>query len=505
MQLRRSPMLRATAVAVILTVVIGCAPEYRPWFLGGTLGQTSVAGSVFSADSGRAFTEVLIQGQTFIEGSVVTTVTHQVGDLFRRPILIDFNHDGKVDPVVGYRQEQRGVIQILVSYGNVGTVQFASLTLDGGENAWAELADVGVADIDGDGNLDLIAATRDGVVYLHHPDDADQTHALNGWGAATGAEELISGTTDTITNDELLAIIAQAVGVGVNLDNYLITVEQGYTSVEIADFDRDGYNDVAASRSLRISLEPKSQVSLPPVYIFAGSLQLLVNPGGATTGAGWTAVPLGTHERHNTPDREGARDLRACDLNGDGYLDLISTATDDQNVQVAWFEHPGIVAASSPWSQHRIGSVRGAYTIDVADVTGDGLVDVVATSPTQMQLVLFVQPSDVQNRGFDWYTVPIVDFESFEPRSVKALDVNGDETYELVVGGTAGAVRYFSPPVLLTDQWIAHDIVTLDPPGDVGLLGYGDLDADGDVDIVTVVTGDDADRVVWIRNDLFQW
>lgn len=507
MQLRRSPFLRAAVAAVFTTVIIGCAEEYRPWFLGGTLGQSTVAGSVFSAVSGEAFTEVLIQGRTFVQGSVVTTVTYAVNDLTRTPRLIDFNRDGKVDPVVGYQQEQRGVIQILVSYGDPGTVQYASLTLDGGENNWAELSNVSVGDIDGDGNLDLVAATRDGVVYLHHPDGADDTHALSEWGASTGALELISGTTDTLTNDELLAIIAQALGPGTNLDNYVVTVEQGYTSVEIADFDNDGYNDIAASRSLKISLEPQPQTSVEAAYIFAGSLQLLVNPGGATTGEGWTAVPLGTHERHDTLDREGARDLRAFDLNGDGYLDLISTASDDQNVQVAWFENPGVLSASSAWTQHRIGSVRGAYTIDVADVTGDGLVDVIATSPTQMQMVLFEQPTDVEIRGFDWYTVPIVTFESFEPRSVKALDVNADGLLELVVGGTEGAVRYFSPPLLTTDEWIAHNVVTLDPAGDVGLLGYGDLDGDGDVDLVTVVTGSDTntDRVVWIRNDLVQW
>ena len=43
--------------------------------------------------------------------------------------------------------------------------------------------------------------------------------------------------------------------------------------------------------------------------------------------------------------------------------------------------------------------------VDVADLTGDGLVDVVATSPTQMQMVLFVQPANVAERGYDWYTV----------------------------------------------------------------------------------------------------
>jgi hypothetical protein len=503
----RSHGFRWTLLGALVLFGLHCAPEYRWCLFDGNCGDglTSDASNIFRAVNANAFTEVLIQGRTFIAGQVVTTVTHRVSDLTRTPVLVDFNRDGRADAVVGYMQDQRGVVQILLSYGAPGTVQYASLTLDGGDNPWAKMNDVAVGDIDGDGNLDLVIAAQDGVVYLHHPSNPDHTHVMAEWGQATGELELIANTHTTITNDELTALLAQALGPGANLDNYIVTVEQGYTSVELADFNNDRQMDIAATRRLRVSLEPKPSINVEPLEIVAGSIQVLINPGRAVSGEGWTALLVGNHERHDTLDREGARDLRAYDLDGDGDLDLISTAVDDTNVQIAWFENPGgpgAIDPGVPWPQHRIGSVRGAFTIDVVDLTGDGRVDVVATSPTQMQLTLFIQPDDVATRGYDWYNVPIVQFESYEPRAVKAIDVDNDGMYELVVGGTNGAVRYFEQQLLPTDPWIGFQVTTFDPPGDIGLLGYGDLDGDGDIDLLAVCSGTDDDHVSWIRNNL---
>ncbi len=165
-----------------------------------------------------------------------------------------------------------------------------------------------------------------------------------------------------------------------------------------------------------------------------------------------------------------------------------------------------------PWKQWRIGSVRDAFAIDIADLTGDGRPDVVATGPAQMQMMLFEHPAvEFCDRGtrdryeYDWDTFSIVTFESFTPLDVKALDVDNDAMLELVVGGSEGAIRYFESPLDARDTWTGFVVLDYAAPGDVGLLGYGDLDADGDVDLVAVVDSsddDNNDRITWIRNDL---
>lgn len=500
--------MRASSVRLMLCGLIvlslplaGCFDENGNDIFGLFDGNTAVDAGVFS---GGAFTQRLIQERTFVDGTAVTTITHLASDLTRQPIGVDFNRDGKIDPVIGYGKRQ-AVIQILLSRGPVGTVQYTSLTLDS-KRDMENLSDIAVGDIDGDGNLDIVAAATFSCWYFRHPADGDTTN-MRAWGNPDPDDELrerIDASFNQISQSELEALIAQAVGPQVNLDNYIITIEQRYTNVEIADMDNDGDNDVIASRLFSILLQPKPEIPVEPIKIVDGDLLVFVNPGFATGGHGWAQVSIGAHERQVRLDRDGASGLLIRDLDGDGDLDVISTARDDNNVQVAWFENPGELVPGTPWLQWRIGSVRDAFGLDATDLTGDGRIDIIATGGAQQQMMLFEQPASGPKRGYDWDTHVIVTFKSFEPRDVKILDIDQDGVLEIVCGGTEGAVRYFESPLDPRTTWNGFIITNYNPPGEVGLLGYGDLDGDGDLDLVTVVNSelDNDEKLGWIRNDV---
>ena len=529
-----SPASRRLWVAVVasigaLAANVGC--ESYP-FLPGSQGVVSVEGATVVA---QPFDENVIQERTFANGSAVTTATYAAGDLTRTPLAIDFNGDGRIDPVASYfNVVDQGVVQILLSGSAGGAPTFTSLTFDAQSGAcrrWINLADVAVGDIDNDGYLDLVLATTNGVVYLRHPNPNDSaspgrsTTDLRYWGAPGNCDcEFVTATTETISNDELDQIIRDTIPIS-NIDCYDVSVRQFYNNVEIGDMNNDGWMDIVASRELQITFTPKQSCTVDNIApILAGSVQVLLNPGQARDGcAGWNSILVGENERFPTePDREGPFGLMLYDMDFDGDLDVVSAASTDNNTQVAWFANPTISFCPDPywpdndWKQWRIGSIRDAFAIDIGDVTGDGYPDVVASGREQAQIVLFEHPglpfcdnalgyaAPNARYEYDWDAHAIVTFETFQPLDLKLLDLNGDGVLELVVAGNNGALRYFRPAAGPRRPWVGATITNLGVETFVGLLGYGDVDGDGDLDLVVVMDSDDdnTERVSWIRNNL---
>ena len=161
------------------------------------------------------------------------------------------------------------------------------------------------------------------------------------------------------------------------------------------------------------------------------------------------------------------------DVNGDGRLDLVSVNYRSQSLY--WVEHPG--SASDPWGKHVIDTPGPMETGRLADVDGDGRLDVLpngvdfaawwewqpaATSAAEeVRWIRHDLPSEIAGHG------------------VGFGDLNGDGRGDIV--GPSGWLE--APPDRRGDRWRFHAEFRLDRDASVPIL-VADVDDDGDNDLI---------------------
>ncbi len=179
-------------------------------------------------------------------------------------------------------------------------------------------ARVALADLDGDGDLDLAAALQ-------------------------GAGELVwHENTD---------------GKGAFGPRRPVAIVPGITAVAAADLDRDGRPDLACTSATD-----------------ATRVGWVRNLGGGAFGDPQQARQVVAA----TPESAGARSVAAADLDGDGDLDLLVAA--ETTSYVLWFENEG-AAGGGAWPQHVVTAAKGGLRhAAAADLDGDGDLDVLSAS-----------------------------------------------------------------------------------------------------------------------------
>ena len=225
-----------------------------------------------------------------------------------------------------------------------------------------------------------------------------------------------------------------------------------------------------------------------------GNLDAVVGFGNgpnASTGDGlaWyeyphSGNPFDVWQKHSILDSGNLyEDAKALDVNGDGAIDIIASFADGT---IYWLENPrgsGGNPATDPWPQHFIGTGSGENNMAIADIDGDGLLDLVTNA-----FVYF------QNNVDSWTAVPL-------PRSsngVTLLDIGSGMGAINVVGlgnapfnfiwlenprETGGNAR--------TGTWLTHVIgpgYSSTGSGAFTTFASGDLNGDGRMDVVTALS-----------------
>ncbi len=338
-----------------------------------------------------------------------------------------------------------------------------------------------VADIDGDGNLDIFCAEMN--LDLSNPDAASRVFLGDGKGDFTttvvsrgfGNHESRLGDLDGDGDLDILgkpynwqtprldiwlnqsrAALTEA---GIPFEHVIIDdhgPENPHTKT-IGDINGDGYVDALAAGS-----------SGGPLYWYESPAMSrhLIAPSGT-----WSC------------------DAEVADVDGDGDNDLIISEYYQKN-RLEWYENARTTAdsAGERWKLHIIGAPR-AHDIEVADLDADGDLDVVSRGQSGFganegnRIVLWRQD------GPDSWAQIIIPCPHGEGLALGDLDRDHDP--DIVIG----LHWYENPGDLESNGWTEHFIC--DRPGDMA-VDVGDLNADGRLD-VAVTQSEGSFRMSWFE------
>lgn len=288
---------------------------------------------------------------------------------------------------------------------------------------------VTLADLSGDGRLDVVAANFRGdnlAVFFQTVSGSYDEHPdlLLGDGSSVDGPECVAaadltgdGRFDLVSantmGDNLAVFLQDATGDFPSNPSYVlgdveVTRQPGF--VIALDLDGDGLGDVVSANKL------------------GGHLSLFFQntPGGFS---GTPDLQLG----YNALSRPVG--LAAADLNGDGLLDLVSSNSDAGSLTV-WFQTEPRHFSSTPLVLDGPGSAATLVSLSAADLNEDGQLDVVAADLVGSQLVAYLQIAPGIFNGTPHIVVG-GRTSTQDPRFLVTADLNGDGSLDLVTRNRA--------------------------------------------------------------------
>jgi hypothetical protein len=365
--------------------------------------------------------------------------------------LADVNGDGRLDIVTGW--EEGGAIRVCVHPGPAAVRKNWSSVQVG---AVKSPEDAVLVDLDGDGGMDVVSSTEgnERTVFVH-------------WSPRERARILDPAAWKTSA----------------------IAATKGKTAWMFAlpmDIDgKHGIDLVVGSKN------PRGQVSW------------LESPADPRQADAWKLHPL--------CDAGWIMSLIAKDMDGDGDDDALFSDRKGERSGIKWLENPGKTSDGlrAAWREHPIAAAKQEVMfLDVADLDGDGLEDIVA--PVKPDTLLAVQRLNKDGRQWKAFEHRWPDRGiAGGPKGGCAADLNGDGRidFALTCEGAAGEKSgvwwlEWSP---FAEQPkpakpILHNVGGA-PGVKYDLVRAIDLDGDGDLDLLTCEESDNL-GVIWYENPL---
>jgi hypothetical protein len=239
-------------------------------------------------------------------------------------------------------------------------------------------------------------------------------------------------------------------------------------------------------------------VRLPLDVDGRNGIDLIVSSKGDNASIGWLESPTDPRDTsawkyHRLRDAGWVMSLVAYDMDNDGDLDVVASDRKGAKRGVLWLENPGAkeTVQGAAWKDHTIGgSDRENMFLDVVSHRGKSAAVLSAVKPAglvRFQRSEFPFPSAVaEGPGWVSHTVEIPGEKLGTGKSIRTTDVNLDGNEDLVYScEQANGAKH---GVVWLDM--SRDGLRIRPiSGPEGvkfdLIQLVDLDADGDLDVIT--------------------
>ena len=355
----------------------------------------------------------------------------------------------------------------------LGSFGFQKIITTGAEAAFAVTA----ADLDGDGDQDALSASiaDDAITWYANTDGlgsfgppvqviADAVHYPQSVFAADldgdGDQDALAASF----SDGRVVWIENTGGAGTPWPLQTITTSApGVRSVHSADLDGDGDPDVLSASYFDDRIAWYENAGAPGSF---GAQQTI-----ATTA-------------------EGAYEVFAADLDGDGDLDVLAASADDD--QIAWYANQSGAGVFGP-EQVVSSAADGAWSVFAADLDGDGDEDVLSASAYDQKVAWY------ENAGGPGVFGPqmIIEGSANGASSVFAADLDGDGDRDALSASTYDATVAWYENSDGQGGFGPRQVITLDASG-AESVHAADLDGDGDRDVLSASTADHT--VAWHEN-----